>query len=118
MFEKKGDLFGVHGKASKHSFSVDDYLQIGMISRFIFEMQSDALIPHISEKDLLIVDRALTPSHGDYILASLNDHFVCRRFEKTDQKTWLTSRFGKQEIKNEDDILVFGVIVAKVRKFR
>ena len=118
MFEKKGDLFGVHGKASKHSFSIDDFLQIGMISRFIFEMESDALVPHIYKKDLLIVDRAVTPSHGDYILASFNDHFVCRRLEKKDKKTWLVSRFGKQLIEDQDSIIVFGVIVAKVRKFR
>ena len=118
MFEKKGDLFGVHQKAVKKSFSIDDYLQLGMISRFVFEMQSDALSPYITTGDLLLVDRALNPGSGDFILATLNDEFVCRRFEKQGRQRWLVSRYGKKLVETRDRVVVFGVIVAVARKYK
>lgn len=118
MFEKKGDLFGVHQKAAKQFFSVDEYIQSGLISRFIFEMSSDSLVPYIQDKDLLVVDRAMTPENGDYILASLNGVFVCRRFEIRDKQNVLVCKDRRVSIGDEDQFLVFGVIVSTVRKFK
>jgi len=36
-------------------------------------------IAGIDEGDLVLVDRALTPSHGHVVVAVLDGEFVCRR---------------------------------------
>lgn len=115
MFEKGKDLFGVHQKATSEHFSLDSYLGTGQVSRFLFKMESDSLTPYICEGDVLVIDRAKKPKHGDYILGAMNGVFVCRRLEVIGETKQLCSRSGRETLGPDDEFLIFGVVVSFAR---
>ncbi|QVL58388.1 MAG: translesion error-prone DNA polymerase V autoproteolytic subunit [Simkaniaceae bacterium] len=67
----------------------------------------------ISDGDILIVDRAITPQNGQIILAILNGEFTVKRIKKQGKRLFLipeNPEFPFMEITEEVDFQVWGVV--------
>lgn len=73
----------------------------------------------IFEGDLLIVDRALEPRHGDVVIALINGELTCKVLD-THQRRLLSAnpRFTPIPITDELDMVVEGVVTHTVRHHR
>lgn len=73
----------------------------------------------IFDGDLLIIDRSVTSTNGDVIVANLNGVFVCKHIDKRNQRL-LSCANGHQayNIKEGDDFQIEGVVVRSIRLHR
>lgn len=63
--------------------------------------------------DILIVDKSITPSHQNVVIATLNGEFTVKRFMKEKNKVFLrpeNSKYKDFEIKEEDDFKIWGIV--------
>jgi DNA polymerase V len=67
----------------------------------------------INENDLLIVDRSLLPTQGKVVVAAVDGQLTVKRINKENGKLFLmpaNSEFSPIEIKEENDIHIWGVV--------
>ncbi len=75
----------------------------------------------IHDGDILVVDKSLTASHGDIIIATVDGEFTVKRLEKSGGKVRLmpeNADFKPIEFKNEQELLVFGVVTSVIHQFK
>lgn len=66
----------------------------------------------IHSGDLLLIDRALTPSHGHVVIAVLDDEFVCRQLYKENGGFCLRA---PQEQSKDSEFQVWGVVTHVIK---
>ena len=74
----------------------------------------------ISDGDLLRVDRAITASHGDIIIAAVDGEFTVKKLQlrPTVQLIPMNSAYSPITISSEDTLDVFGVVIHVVKAMR
>ena len=66
----------------------------------------------ISSGDLLLIDRALTPSHGHVVIAVVDDEFVCRQLCKGHDGLRLRATQAQREAR---EFQVWGVVTHVIK---
>ena len=76
--------------------------------------------PRISDGDLLIVDSAITASHGDIVIAAVDGEFTVKKLQlrPTVQLIPMNSAYSPITISSEDTLDVFGVVIHVVKAMR
>ncbi|ENT3761515.1 translesion error-prone DNA polymerase V autoproteolytic subunit [Escherichia coli] len=74
----------------------------------------------ISDGDLLIVDSAITVSHGDIVIAAVDGEFTVKKLQlrPTVQLIPMNSAYSPITISSEDTLDVFGVVIHVVKAMR
>ncbi|EFN4373218.1 translesion error-prone DNA polymerase V autoproteolytic subunit [Escherichia coli] len=74
----------------------------------------------ISDGDLLIVDSAITDSHGDIVIAAVDGEFTVKKLQlrPTVQLIPMNSAYSPITISSEDTLDVFGVVIHVVKAMR
>ncbi|WP_252495595.1 translesion error-prone DNA polymerase V autoproteolytic subunit, partial [Escherichia coli] len=74
----------------------------------------------ISDGDLLIVDSAITASHGDIVIAAVDGEFTVKKLQlrPTVQLIPMNSAYSPITISSEDTLDVFGVVIHVVKAMR
>lgn len=99
------------------SIDLNDVLIRDKAATYILRVSGHSMIDAgISDGDEIIVDRGLTPHHGNIVVASIDGEFTVKRFE-TDRHGhgWLipaNSDFAPIPIPAESDFLIFGVVTS------
>jgi DNA polymerase V len=64
----------------EEGLDLNDYLIRNKPATFLFTVKGDSMIgASIEEGDKVIVDRALTPKHGDIVVAVIDDEYTLKR---------------------------------------
>lgn len=74
---------------------------------------------HIFSGDILVIDRSLTPTHGDIIVAVVNGEFTVKRIELTNHRCVLVAEnpaYPPLEIKEGQDFQVWGIVTYIIHK--
>jgi DNA polymerase V len=86
------------------------------VSTFIINSTGDSMInAFIPPKAKLIIDRSISASNGDIVLAMLNGEFTVKFLRKNDFKCWLVpanSKFREIEITPGMELEIWGVVTA------
>jgi DNA polymerase V len=72
----------------------------------------------IDAGDLVLIDRAITPSHGHVVIAVVDDEFVCRQLCRQGADIRLqTARAGEADIVARDDTAfqIWGVVTQVIK---
>lgn len=73
----------------------------------------------IFDGDILIVDRALEPLHGDVVLAVLDGELTCKVLDTRHQRLLSANpSFDPIPIRDDADFLVEGVVTSSIRRHR
>lgn len=73
----------------------------------------------IFDGDLLVVDRALTPVHGDVVVAALNGEFTCKQLNLHKRQLVAANKnYPPIPINGDCELLVEGVVIHSIRYFR
>lgn len=74
----------------------------------------------IFDGNLLVVDKSLTPSSGDIVIAIVDGDLTVKRFIKRGDKVILkpeNARFKEIELQDGQELQVWGVVTSTVKKF-
>lgn len=74
----------------------------------------------IFDGDLLVVDKSLTPSSGDIVIAVMDGDLTVKRFIRRGDRVILkpeNPRFKEVELQDGQELQVWGVVTSTVKKF-
>lgn len=101
--------------------SLDEHLIQNKDSTFFVRAKGNSMTgAGIFDGDLLVVDKSLTPSSGSIVIAIIDTELTVKRFIKRGGKVILkpeNPRFKEIEFKDEQELLVWGVVTSTVKKF-
>ena len=87
---------------------------------YLFRVKGDSMINvGIYENDILLVDRSITPKHDHIILAQLNNEFTVKRLYRRGGIVKLIAEnniYPPRLIKEEDDLIAWGVVTYNLHK--
>ena len=103
-----------------------DYVEQRMLiqhpsATYFVKASGDSMIDGgISDGDLLIVDSAITASHGDIVIAAVDGEFTVKKLQlrPTVQLIPMNSAYSPITISSEDTLDVFGVVIHVVKAMR
>ena len=73
----------------------------------------------IFDGDLLIVDRAITPAHGDIVLAALDGELTCKVLDKNGKRLLSSNRaYDPIPIPNDSVLIIEGVVTFSVNQHK
>lgn len=101
--------------------SLDEHLIHNKNSTFFVRARGNSMVgAGILDGNLLIVDKSLAPSSGDIVIAIVDGDLTVKRFIKHGSKIFLkpeNPRFKEIELKDGQELLVWGVVTSTVKKF-
>ncbi len=74
----------------------------------------------IFDGDLLVVDKSISPSSGNIVIAIIDGDLTVKRLVLRDNKTILKPenlRFKEIELKEGQELQVWGVVTSTIKKF-
>ena len=100
---------------------VHEYLVHNGESSFFFEVRDDSMAEaEIFRGDMLVVDKSLSPAHGNIVVAYINGERLVRRLYSRGKKTALqTDNPDTPEIVPEygSELTIWGVVVGMFKRF-
>ncbi len=88
---------------------------------FFVRVSGDSMIQAgIHSGDLLVVDRALEPTHNKIVIAAINGEFTVKRLRLTCKRPYLVPEnpdYPILAVQEETDCVIWGVVVAVIHQF-
>jgi len=101
--------------------NLDEYLVPHHEATFFVRAKGNSMVgAGIFDGNLLVVDKSLIPSSGSIVIAVIDGELTVKRFLKDNDKIILkaeNARFKNIELKEGQELKVWGVVTATVRKF-
>jgi len=102
------------------TMSLDEYLIRNPQATYLLKVDGDSMLDAgIHPGDLVLVEKNLTPKTGDIVVAQVDGQWTLKYFEKKAKKVYLRSANKKYpDIIPEYELIIAGVVIANVRKYR
>ena len=102
------------------TMSLDEYLINNPNSTYLLKVEGDSMLgAGIQPGDLVLVDKSLTPKSGDIVVAQVDNEWTLKYFEKKGRDVYLRAANKKYPlIKPREELIIGGVVVANVRKYK
>lgn len=89
---------------------------------FMVRVAGDSMVgAGIGSGDILVVDRSLTPVHGDVVLAIVDGDFTVKRLHKRGSRVALIPEnpaYAAIELHDGQELQIWGVVTGCVKQFR
>ncbi len=102
------------------TLTLDRYLVNNPDSSFLIEVAGDSMIEAgIQPKDLVIVDRGLTPKNNDIVLAKIDNDWTLKYLYKKGQQIYLqAANENYPNLIPKQELEIAGVVVSSIRKYK
>ncbi len=104
------------------ALSLEDLVVFRPSATFYVRAEGNAMARSgIHDRDILIVDRSITPKNGHLIITSVNEEPIIRRFIRRGVRIFLLSddvQFEPILIQKETEWIIWGVITHVIHRFR
>ncbi|NWG38502.1 MAG: translesion error-prone DNA polymerase V autoproteolytic subunit [Hydrogenophilaceae bacterium] len=101
---------------------LNDYLIEHKEATFFVQASGDSMTgAGIQEGNLLVVDRALEPRHGDIVIAVVDGELTVKRLEKRRGRIRLIAEnpvYAPIEFKDGQELVIWGVVTSVIQKFK
>jgi len=102
----------------EENIDLNEYLITNPFSTFFLRVKGDSMIDSgINDKDLIIVDKSLTPRPGNIVIAMIDGEFTVKRFSIKNNKLYLKAEnhnYPDLNLEDYDDIHIWGVVIYSV----
>jgi len=100
--------------------SLDEYLIKNPQATYILKVDGDSMIDAgIHQGDLVLVEKNRAPKTGDIVIAHVDDEWTLKYFEKKGNRIYLRAANEKYPvIMPKQELVIAGVVIANVRKYR
>jgi len=87
---------------------------------YFVRVDGDSMAPLLLPNDILVVDRSLTPGHGDIVIASINAELTVKTLELRPRPRLVPQnpRYAPITPRDGEELEVFGVVTNVVRTLR
>lgn len=108
------------GPATDNSIDLDALLGRGAVATFQYRVAGDAMgAAGILDGDILLVDRALRPRHGDMVVAAFRGELICAITDLHRQRLLCASRDQPPiALEGASGAVIEGVVTSSVRRHR
>jgi len=108
----------------------DDYVEKGLnldelliqhpASTYLAKASGDSMTGcGIFNDDILIIDRSLTPLHGDIVIAAIDGELTCKFLNlRLKQLLSANQRYPPIHINAETDLIIEGVVISSIRRHK
>jgi repressor LexA len=102
------------------TMSLDEYLINNPNSTYLLKVEGDSMVEAgICPGDLVLVDKGITPKSGDIVVAQVDNEWTLKYFEKKGRAVYLRAANKKYPlIRPREELIIAGVVVANVRKYK
>ena len=104
------------------TLDLNEFLIQNQQATFIVEVESLSMRDAgIDLNDKLIVDRSIEAKHGDIVLALIDNDFTIKRLMIEGNQCWLQAAnpdFADIHLKDNQTMLIWGVVTSVIKKFR
>lgn len=104
------------------NINLHEYLVSDPPATFIVRVKGDSMAgAGIDNGDLLVVDKGLTPAHGDIVVAIIDGEFTVKRLHQRGGSCALMPEnpaYAPITLHSGQELLVWGVVTGAVKKFR
>ncbi len=102
------------------ALDLNQYLIRHPAATFYCEVAGDSMTGvGIFSGDLLVVDRALKPQHGDVVLAALDGELTCKVLDMHKQRLLAANnKYPPIAIREGSDFVIEGVVTSSIRRHR
>ena len=105
----------------ERTLDLNQYLIEDAAATFMVRVSGDSMLgAGISDGDVLVVDRSLTPAHGQIVLATVDGEFTVKRLHQRSDRVALLPEnpaYPPIELHNGQELQVWGVVTACIKKF-
>jgi SOS regulatory protein LexA len=100
--------------------SLDQYLISNPQATFLLKVEGDSMIDAgIHPGDLVLIQKGLNPKSGDVVVACVDNQWTLKYFEKQHGRIILRAANKKYPpIEPKQELVLGGVVIANVRKYR
>lgn len=104
----------------ERKLSLDELLIQHPSATYLVRAQGDSMIGSgIFSRDILLVDRSLTPKHRDIVVAAIDGELTCKYLNlKTKQLVSANPKYLPISISDEADCIIEGVVISSIRLHR
>ncbi len=101
------------------TISLDDYLIKNKEASYLLKVSGDSMKEAgIMSGDMILVDRSLSPSDGDIVIAEVDSQWTMKYFRKNSKGVYLQAANKKfKNIYPEEEIKIAAVVKAVIRKY-
>lgn len=107
---------------SDSKLDLNDYLIANAPATFLTRVCGSSMIgAGIHDGDLLVVDRSISPTHGDIVIAVVNGEHLVKRLSITNDEVALISEnpeFPKKVVLSEEELHIWGVVRHCIHSFK
>ena len=104
----------------EENIDLNDHLLRNPFSTFFLRVKGDSMINSgIYDKDLIIVDKSLTPKPGNIVIATIDGEFTVKRFSIKDDNLYLKAEnhnYPDFNFEDYSDIKMWGVVIYSIHK--
>jgi len=102
------------------TMSLDEYLISNPQATYLLRVEGDSMLDAgIHPGDLVLVQKNLTPKTGDIVVAEVDGQWTLKYLEKRGKKCFLRSGNKKYpDISPQVELVIAGVVIANLRKYR
>tara|TARA_Y100001970_G_scaffold288149_1_gene414643 strand:+ start:18804 stop:19205 length:402 start_codon:yes stop_codon:yes gene_type:complete len=102
----------------EENIDLNEYLLKNPFSTFFLRINGDSMINSgIHDKDLIIVDKSLTPKPGDIVIAMIDGEFTVKRFSMKNNQLYLKAEnqnYPDFNFEDHNDIQIWGVVIYSI----
>ena len=106
---------------TEESIDLNEHLITNPFSTFFLRVKGDSMINSgIYDKDLIIVDKSLTPKPGNIVIAMIEGEFTVKRFSIKNNKLYLKAEnhnYPDFKFKNHIDVQIWGVVIYSIHSY-
>ena len=102
------------------TMDLNDYLIKNPTASFFAKVEGESMIDAgIYAGDLVVVDRSITASNGNIVIAAVNNEFTIKRLSTKDGIKLMPENPDYQPIvmSGENELVIWGVVTSLIRKF-
>lgn len=104
------------------AINLAELLRLNRAGSFVFRIDGSSMVDAgIADRDVVVVDRDVTPRSGDIVIAIVAGGFVCRQLVYRGRVPYLEARNSRQsypEQMADDQTEIWGVVRAGVRDYQ
>ena len=97
------------------------YLIKNQVATFLVRAVGDSMLgANIGNNAILIVDRSIKPSHGNIVIASIDNEFICKKLQLKPKIALLpeNEKYDPIYIEQGQNFEVLGVVIATINQFK
>ena len=103
---------------TEENIDLNEHLIRNPFSTFFLRVKGDSMINSgIHDKDLIIVDKSLTPKPGNIVIAMIDGEFTVKRFSIKNNKLYLKAEnrnYPDFNLEDYSDVHIWGVVIYSI----